>query len=220
MSTSGLRLTIANLIFTAPTEQAATLALLPGLNVVFGASNTGKSFTVKTIDFMLGSTRSLPDIRERNGFDRAWMAITLPKTGDVTLMRPLAGGSLELYPGHLSAPGDNKDNIRQLSAKHSHTNTENISQFLLDELGFAAKQVAADVYGKKRSLSFRDLARFCIVDETSIQSEASPAESGQYISPTVERSVFKLLITGHDDSAIVPVVDRKTSRLRRPRSLK
>jgi len=56
------------------------------------------------------------------------------------------------------------------------------------------------------------LARFCITDETAIQSEASPAESGQYQFATAERSVFKLLITGIDDSAIVPVVDRKSFR--------
>jgi predicted nucleic acid-binding Zn-ribbon protein len=203
-------LTIRNLVFTGSAEGRAELALQPGLNVLYGASNTGKSFAVKTIDFMLGSTRALPDIDERKAFERAWMALTLPAAGDITLMRALAGGSLELYPGHVSAPGPADQNIRQLSAKHNHTNRDNISQFLLDELGFAGKQVATDLYGKKRSLSFRDLARFCIVDETAIQSEASPAESGQYVSPTVERSVFKLLITGQDDSAIVPVVDRKT----------
>ena len=210
MSASSPGLTIANLVFTRTAEETAEFVLQPGLNVLYGASNTGKSFTVKTIDFMLGSTRPLPDIRERNGFERAWMAVTLPKAGDVTLMRALVGGSFELYPGHVSTPEATGENVRQLSAKHNHTNTDNISQFLLDELGFEGKWVATDLYGKKRSLSFRDLSRFCIVDETAIQSEASPAESGQYVTPTVERSVFKLLITGQDDSAIVPVVDRKT----------
>ncbi|MFI5011387.1 MAG: hypothetical protein ACHQAY_03475 [Hyphomicrobiales bacterium] len=210
MSASRAGLTIANLMFTGAPEEKAGLVLQPGLNVLYGASNTGKSFTVRTIDFMLGSTRPLRDIRERNGFERAWMAVTLPKAGDVTLMRPLVGGSFELYPGHVCTPEAASENIRQLSAKHHHANTDNISQFLLDELGFEGKWVATDVYGKKRSLSFRDLARFCIVDETAIQGEASPAESGQYLSPTVERSVFKLLITGQDDSAIIPVVDRKT----------
>jgi len=203
-------LTITSLVFTGIADRPAELAFQPGLNVLYGASNTGKSFTVKTIDFMLGGTRPLADIDERKGFERAWMSLTLPTAGDVTLMRALAGGSLELYPGHVSAPVAPGHNTRQLSAKHNHTNTDNISQFLLEELGLAGKQVATDLYGKKRSLSFRDLARYCIVDETAIQSEASPAESGQYISPTVERSVFKLLITGQDDSAIVAVVDRKT----------
>jgi hypothetical protein len=55
--------------------------------------------------------------------------------------------------------------------------------------------------GRKRPLSFRDLVRYCLVDETAIQSETSTAESGQVISPTVEQSVFKLLLTGQDDSA-------------------
>ena len=175
MNASGPGLTITKLVLTGTAEKTAAIAVHPGLNVLFGASNTGKSFTVKTIDFMLGGTRPLPDIRERIGFDRAWMALTLPKAGDVTLMRSLAGGSFELYPGNVftSAAGD--QNIRQLSAKHNHTNTDNISQFLLDELGFAGKQVAIDVRGKKRSLSFRDLSRFCIVDEIAIQSEISPA---------------------------------------------
>jgi hypothetical protein len=67
-----------------------------------------------------------------------------------------------------------------------------------------------DVNGRKRQLSFRDLVRYCLVDETAIQSEISPAESGQVISPTVEHSVFKLLLTGQDDSAIVTIQDRKS----------
>src|ERR1700719_47093 len=91
-------LTIRDLVFTGNAEGRAELALQPGLNVLYGASNTGKSFTVKTIDFMLGSTRPLPDIDERKDFERAWMSITLPTAGGVTLMRALAGGSLELYP--------------------------------------------------------------------------------------------------------------------------
>ena len=36
-----------------------------GLNVLFGASNTGKTFTVKSLDFMLGGNGPLPDISER-----------------------------------------------------------------------------------------------------------------------------------------------------------
>jgi hypothetical protein len=51
-----------------------------------------------------------------------------------------------------------------------------------------------------------------MVDETSIQSEESPVLSGQYVSGPTERSVFKLLLTGLDDSALVEVVDRKTFR--------
>jgi hypothetical protein len=120
-------------------------------------------------------------------------------------MRALAGGAFGLFTGHVTTPGEVAAEVRQLSAKHDHTNADNISQFLLEELGFGGKFVAVDANGKKRSLSFRDLSRFCIVDETAIQSETSPVESGQYQTTTAEPSTFKLLLTGVDDSAIVPV---------------
>lgn len=203
---------IARLTFTGGSVETAALALHPGLNVLYGASNTGKSFTLKAIDFLLGGARPLPGIEEREGYERGWLSAALPKSGDVTLMRALVGSAFELHPGHVAAPGDDRSGVRELSAKHDHTNTDNVSQFLLDELGFVAKFIAVDVNGNKRSLSFRDLARFCLVDETAIQSETSPAESGQYQFATAERSVFKLLITGVDDSAIVPVLDKKSFR--------
>ena len=69
-----------------------------------------------------------------------------------------------------------------------------------------------DANGKKRSLSFRDIIRFCLVDETIIQSETSPVEAGQYTTVTAERSVFKLLLTGVDDSALVPIVNKTMFR--------
>jgi hypothetical protein len=207
---NGMR--IARLSFTGRSVDTAALVLRPGLNVLYGASNTGKSFTLKAIDFLLGGARTLPEIQEREGYERGWLAASLPKAGDVTLMRALAGGAFELHPGHVSVAGNSPPEVHQLSAKHDHTNPDNVSQFLLDEIGFASKFIAVDVNGKKRSLSFRDLARFCLVDETAIQSETSPAESGQYQFATAERSVFKLLITGVDDSAILPVLDAKSFR--------
>jgi hypothetical protein len=177
---------------------------------LYGASNTGKSFAVKAIDFLLGSSRPLPEIQERENYERAWLSMHMPQSGNITLVRALAGGALELHQGSATSVADRKSNGRHLSARHDHTSTENISQFLLDELGFGSKFIAIDANGKKRSLSFRDIARFCIVDETAIQAEISPAESGQYPTVTTERSVFKLLTTGIDDSAIVPVMDRKS----------
>jgi hypothetical protein len=210
MSDAQMGLVLKKLTFTGANAESAELNLTPGLNLIYGASNTGKSFTVKAIDFMLGGSRELPDIDERRAYERAWLTIHLPKSGDATLMRALVGGAFEFYSKQVTIPPENGENVRQLSARHDYSNTDNLSQFLLDELGFETKQIAIDANGKKRSLSFRDLARYCITDETAIQSEISPLESGQYPFVTAERSVFKLLVTGTDDSAIVPVLDRKT----------
>jgi len=208
MTTAGIF--IVSLSFTGHDKETVRLTFNSGLNVLFGASNTGKSFTLKVFDFMLGGSKMLPDIKERVGYDRAWLALTLPKSGDVTLMRALAGGSLELHPGHVMETKKGDKSRRRLSARHDAEKTDNVSQFLLHELGLVGRHVAVDVNGRKRPLRFRDLVRYCLVDEAAIQSEISPVESGQVISPTVEHSVFKLLLTGQDDSAVVTIQDRKS----------
>jgi AAA15 family ATPase/GTPase len=55
--------------FFGPEKAPATVAFGPGLNVLYGASNTGKSFIVEAIDFMLGGKPPLRDIPERVGYD-------------------------------------------------------------------------------------------------------------------------------------------------------
>ena len=198
---------IRGLSLTGPNRPLVDVTFDRSLNLLFGASNTGKSFLVKVLDFMLASSRPLPQIGERDGYDRAWLALTLPNQGDVTFSRALAGGAFELYSGHVSSAVGGQS-ARALSARHDHSNDDNVSQLLLNELGFGNKMIAVDANGKKRGLSFRDIIRFALVDETTIQSETSPAEAGQYTTATAERSVFKLLLTGVDDSAVVPVVNK------------
>jgi DNA repair ATPase RecN len=183
-----------------------------GLNVLYGASNTGKSFGLKVVDFMLGSSTPLPGISEREPYERAWLTVNLPDEETVTLRRALAGGPFEMFSG-IEVSDSGRGNARQLSARHDSTNTDNLSQFLLDKIGLGSRQIVTDAHGKKRSLSFCDLSRYCIVDETAIQSETSPALSGQYQSAPAERSIFRLLVTGADDSAVVPIVDPRTFRL-------
>jgi hypothetical protein len=210
MSKAAPKIVLTGLTFTGSDHPAVAVSFKDGLNVLFGASNTGKTFTVKSIDFMLGGKGPLPDISERIGYEKAWMGLELPSAGEVTLMRALAGGAYELHPGRTIARDPAAKANRKLSARNDATNSENVSQFLLSELGLTGKEIAFDVTGKKRALSFRDLVRFCLVDEVAIQSESSPVESGQVISTTAERSVFKLLLTGQDDSAVVTVLDRKS----------
>src|SRR3546814_15188958 len=64
-------------------------------------------------------------------------------------------------------------------------------------------EIAKDKSCTKKPLSFRDVVRLCIVDETSIQSETSPAESGDITLAPLERNVFKYMLTGEDDAALI-----------------
>src|SRR3546814_14050539 len=93
---------------------------------------------------------------------------------------------------------------RILSARHKKDSDFNLSNVLLGQLGLAGMEIAKDKSGTKKPLSFRDVVRLCIVDETSIQSETSPAESGDITLAPIERHVLKYMLTGEADAAIIP----------------
>ena len=54
--------------FFGPQKSPATVTFGAGLNVIYGASNTGKSFIVEAIDFI-----SYEDVEER--FELDWTAL-------------------------------------------------------------------------------------------------------------------------------------------------
>ena len=208
------RLILRHLAFTGPEKETAQLTFDSGLNVVHGASETGKSFIGEAIDFMLGSSKPLRDIPERVGYETMFLGIEESDGSLFTLERATAGGAFKCYEGlHKARPRDSE--AKTLSAKHNPTNHENVSMFLLGKIGLAGKKVRKNARGETNTLSFRNLAHLCLISEGDIQKQGSPIETGQYISRTAELSTFKLLLTGIDDSAVEPDEAQRTKRLSR-----
>src|SRR5947207_2668186 len=97
MSAQGLR--IRSLSFHGPNRTAVGVQFGAGLNVIYGASNTGKSFIVDTIDFMLGGRGPLRDIPERVGYDKILLAMETLDNKSFTLARGTAGGAFTMFEG-------------------------------------------------------------------------------------------------------------------------
>ena len=93
---------LRHLVFTGPGTEPAELVFDEGLNIIYGASNTGKSFASKAILFMLGVSKSLPEIEEIAAYEAVWLGLTLPDNRDVTLYRATQGGPFKLYNGPVS----------------------------------------------------------------------------------------------------------------------
>src|SRR4051794_22266373 len=97
MGIAGLR--IRHLSFLGPNKQAATVSFGPGFNVLYGASDTGKSFVVDAIDFMLGGKGPLRDVPEREGYDRVLLGLENLRGKTFTIHRSTAGGIFKLFEG-------------------------------------------------------------------------------------------------------------------------
>ena len=193
---SNCYLQLRRIAFSGP-EKNAELTFVSGVNVICGASDTGKSFLAESIDFMLGGAQ-LPKIPERVPYGK--IALDLHANSDEIwqVSRSTSGGDFKLTD--LTLPESPDGTLRQ---RHSHDKTDNLSGFLLDKIGLLSKRILKNARGTTVSLSFRNLARLIIVKEVEIQQTGSPFWGGQYIQKTAELAAIKLLLTGVDDSSVV-----------------
>ena len=190
------------LAFFGPEKPPADLSFAPGLNVICGASETGKSFIVESIDFMLGQEKPVRDIPERDRYDRIRLAIESTGWPPLTLDRSVEGGNFRAFEESLT-DGSPQSDPKTLRWKHSAARQDTLSYALLERTGLTMKVLRKNSAGETRSLSFRDMARLNVVTEEEIQGRGSPLLSGQYTTATGEYAAFKLLLTGTDDSALV-----------------
>ncbi|QSZ58610.1 ATP-binding protein [Rhizobium sp. ZX09] len=187
------------LYITGPHSAPASVDFGPGLNVIYGGSNTGKTHILRLIDYVLGAKNPPEPIIEQAGYDFAHVGVVLDDGSEKTFVRALQGGNVKVLDGLTRIrPGQN-DGV-SVSAQHGAQNS--LSRLLLAQVGAANARVRTDASGKTRDLSFRDLERHALVSETKIQDVSSPVLSGQFVTKTAETSVFKYMLTGVDDSAL------------------
>lgn len=189
-----------------PNKSAATIDFESGINVICGASDTGKSFIVETVDFLLGGSPPLRDIPELVGYDRGRISVKTTQNEIYTFERSLEGGQYKLFNSELKNNEFGK-NYSSLKSRHNHGKEDNISGWFLSKIGLFEKRIRKNQKGETNSLSFRDLARLIIVQENEIIKKGSPFLSDQVIFKTSNYSVIKLLLTGVDDSSLNTVIE-------------
>src|ERR1700685_1668881 len=132
MAFKGLQLRFIR--FLGPAKEPSEFTFTPGLNILWGSSDTGKTFLVQAIDFMLGASAKLRDIPERVGYDRILLGITTAEGKDYTIQRSIDGGNFRRFDGLVTATPEDKKAGKTLSAIHTIKNHNNLSHWLLQEI--------------------------------------------------------------------------------------
>lgn len=192
---------LKSLRLSGPGVDDAGLRFTRGLNVIAGPSDTGKTFIVECIDFALGSGSAPRPIAKANSYTTIFLDIESADGTVHSLERGLRGGDIRVKTAERDAG--------TVAAKHDPDSSETISHLLLSLCGLEDKKIRTNVQGKTRALSFRDITPLVIVDEESVITKRSPVLSGQYTEKTAESSVFRLLLTGTDDSGVIAKEDPK-----------
>ena len=172
-------LKLDNIVFIGR-DKKSDVNLINGVNVICGASDTGKSYLAEAIDYMLGGSKLRP-IPEADKYDRIMLEITSGEKSYI-ITRSINGGDFSLI---------NSDNINEkvepliLNATHEHGRTDNLSGFLLEKIGLLNKKILfSSSKLTTRSLSFRNIARLVIIQEEEIQTKGSPFWDGEFTLKT------------------------------------
>jgi len=164
---------------------------------------------------MLGGKGPLRDIPERVGYKHIMMGIETSEGNTHTLLRSVDGGSFNLYAGLYAdeLPEDNEPTL--LHEQHNEKKDDNLSTFLLSLIDLNNSRIRRNVKGDTNSLSFRNIARLLVINEEEIIQQRSPLADGMGISDTANASVFRLLLTGDDDSSLVVAKEKQQEDLSR-----
>lgn len=198
------------IVFVGPMKEPAEIKFGSGLNLIYGPSNTGKSSVLDGIDFMLGAEKPLKELPEHEGYDQVYLGVEFSDSERFTFVRSIEGGDFECFEGlHKSKPQDVKPII--LRPKTETKKIRSISSFILEKVNLSNKKLKKNAQNGLVSLTLRNSLDLAIINEANIQKESSPYISTQYTKITEHKSRLKFILTGVDDSSLLPAEVEKKS---------
>lgn len=204
---------IVHLLLKGIDKPDAELKLQKGLNVISGASNTGKTFIFDCLNYVFGAQDKPKEISESDGYTELLVEIQTYKGKTITFKRNLTDSKMFYY--NCSIINISGMAPIELKNKHDKNDERNISTMLLKICDASYKSVLKNKKGHTESFTYRDFAHLTMISEKEIISSYSPIYFyGSYYNKTRSKSVFKTIMTGIDDSLFKEVKENDNSKLK------
>ncbi|MBB6118549.1 hypothetical protein [Nocardiopsis algeriensis] len=192
-------LQLVHLTYAGPGKPSAQIVFGPELTTIYGASDTGKTFIVRSIEYMLGGAK-LEMVPETEGYTQILLGLLLPDGSPLTLVRRPGTNSTHLH----------REDIRSLiqrppdaivNSVHNARSKNSLSVHLMRAMGLDEVLIRKNEAGGTRSLTLTDLVHLSVVNEDRMIAMPSPVlRTGTATTRTAETSVMRFLLTGEGDS--------------------
>lgn len=173
-------------------KQDSSVDLRPGLNIIQGRSNTGKTCIIKCIDFCFGSKTKPFD--DSFGYDTIELSIHTGK-GNITISRVLGKNQVEVttdVPGFDSGTYDLKPSKKKEPLPI-------LSDLLLSSIGIEGEHhIVSNKDFNKRRLTWRTFLHILLFHVSKIAKETSVIEPEQGTEKTTFLSSLLFLLSGRD----------------------
>ncbi|MDG4983910.1 AAA family ATPase [Lactococcus lactis] len=208
---------IEKLIAQGKEKIDAEIRLQPGLNIITGPSNSGKSMIVDCVDYLFGGN-DVPFVEEATGYNSLSLVIQHP-TGTYTLQRQVNTGTI--YVSHYTSERLQKKVTRPLSTGKFNTRSgdkDNISKFWLELIGIKEEhQIIRNASYVTQKLGWRTFSHSLLISEDNITQKPSillPRVAPDKTS-TAYLSSLLFLVYGKDFSEYNPIESTNERKIRR-----
>lgn len=138
---------IRRLSLTGAGLKPAEVTFRPGLNVISGPSDTGKTFILQCIDYVLGAQNPPDELPEAEGYQKLVLEINAVSNGSrYVLDRALRGGDITI-----THPDGKTEEVR---GQHAANRSDTVSHFLLLLSGLSEKYIRTNSRGKNTAPQF------------------------------------------------------------------
>lgn len=195
------RLKLTKLILAGENKKDAIINFKGGLNVIAGASDTGKSFAFECIDFALGSSSNPKTVPEMKGYRSVFLEIEdIGQEEIFTLKRNFSEDEKnEIFIYYSNYQEKDAAEVEKLSVTHNAK--KSLSKKLLNCCDCTYKYVMKNTKGDTRAFTFRSFSPLIMINELRITARHSPiyhTDSRGITFATPARTAFKTVISGID----------------------
>jgi hypothetical protein len=188
---------------TGSGKENAVIKFMGGGNVIAGDSDTGKSYIVRCIDYVLGAEEMTKKIDEDAGYETVFLEFENSEGKVLTLSRHLTGGDVRVHYSKIDAISDEGTVVAW--KRQGKSLVADVTSIFLPFAGMKEAQLRSNAKGETQRLSVRTLLPVFLVDENSIIAERSPVYGSSGFDQTPRKRMLSYLITGIDDEGIISI---------------
>ncbi|OWJ63467.1 SMC family protein [Paraburkholderia caledonica] len=177
----------------------ALVQFYSGANVLAGESDTGKSFLLECINFILGAEK-LTLVDEAKPYTHLAVEFVNSNDETITLVRPTSGGKVAAYHvpiADISGSGQSIAPTRKGKSKGP-----DVTSVLLPFAGIKEARLRRNVEGETQRFTIRTIESLFLVDEVAVIDQQSPVTGKATFGDTAQKRALSYILTGVDDESV------------------
>jgi hypothetical protein len=192
---------LRELRLTGPKRPPAFMKFVAGANVISGLSDTGKSYILRSIDYVLGAEKMTKKINEDEGYDTIHLEFCNAAGQSLTLTRRLSGGDIRVHYQPIDQIQGDGDTV--VWKRQGTSTAKDVTSVFLPFAGIHEAYLRRSKKGKLQRLTVRTMLPAFLVDENSIIAESSPIYGGSGYDQTARKRMLSYMLTGLDDTGVI-----------------